>query len=462
MKTTGKILLLIIAIIILAVQCPDCPDHDPTICDSTIWHDSINWIEKDSTIYNYKDSTIYHHVTDTSYVNLDSCECDTIIPAPDEFIIYNKWDLEDHPISEDVNPYYFGELYRYYDLDKGSVVYEELDGEQTKVIKLENPPVIGYGWAFNIEVKVGPFEEIYFSYNFKFDTTWYTTEGGKLPGMGLSPRFIHQNQCPEPESGSQYMTLFKEGGTVMPYFYDHTPFNCWGGHYDYPPYGDADRYINYGNWNEITIRMVNTGIYELWLNGYKVNEMLNRRFGELPGFGEYIDMLIITHFYGGDTEEYRPPDTTYCSFDNFYVWKPQNPIVVGNNPYDRSYILKSPARIKNRELIVDKVITEEGQIYNSGYGSPYGECLDETWMIDAGEGNTVTFDYDYGLAARDYVICYNGNTLDSPLLKSDYGPASGSANVTSTGRYLYIRFSTDKTGDGASGLNGNTTFNYGE
>lgn len=58
--------IVVAAIVMLAAQCPECPPHDPTVCDSTIVYDSVNWI----------DSIVYHHVTiiDTNYI--DTCLCE--------------------------------------------------------------------------------------------------------------------------------------------------------------------------------------------------------------------------------------------------------------------------------------------------------------------------------------------------------------------------------------------------
>lgn len=95
-----KNILIILSIVFLAGQCPTCPEHDPTVCDSTVVHyvDSINWIDeinwvdsiviqyqdstilhiKDSVVVRIKDSTVYHHefIYDTVITELDTCACE--------------------------------------------------------------------------------------------------------------------------------------------------------------------------------------------------------------------------------------------------------------------------------------------------------------------------------------------------------------------------------------------------
>lgn len=79
-----KIALFILSLIFLAARCP-CPNHDPTICDSTNIIDTFvfDTVFREEIIYD----TIITHKTifdtirienviyDTSYVNLDTCLC---------------------------------------------------------------------------------------------------------------------------------------------------------------------------------------------------------------------------------------------------------------------------------------------------------------------------------------------------------------------------------------------------
>lgn len=86
-----KLSLLISSLLFLAAQCPcpDCPEHDPTVCDSINVVDSITYdtipvpvpfpVPVDSVVYD----TIPVHIPvyDTNYINLDTCQCEpTDIP----------------------------------------------------------------------------------------------------------------------------------------------------------------------------------------------------------------------------------------------------------------------------------------------------------------------------------------------------------------------------------------------
>jgi len=76
----------------------------------------------------------------------------------------------------------------------------------------------------------------------------------------------------------------------------------------------------------------------------------------------------------------------------------------------------------------------------------------------------VTFTYTYGLHSDvyglgDMLLIYDGNETDDELLRAHTGAViTTPVTVTSTGRYMFIRFATDQEYN-RIGFTGTLTFN---
>jgi len=159
-----------------------------------------------------------------------------------------------------------------------------------------------------------------------------------------------------------------------------------------------------------------------------------------------INGIELSNYFGGDTENYIPLTECYGYIDNLVVWMPTDDPVVGRNLHDPAQILTTPVEITDKTVHFDELITTSGTVSNTDYGGYYGSCIDETFLIDAGEGNNVIFTLDhYEIGASDFIFFYDGNTTDADMIRIVKGYEYGNKLViTSTGRYLFVRFSSNQ------------------
>lgn len=239
----------------------------------------------------------------------------------------------------------------------------------------------------------------------------------------------------------------------------------------YPPYGTNTVYMNPGNKYTVTLRIVintntsaSNGIMEMWVDGVRVYAQNNRKYWGSANDGS-IDYYSICHFYGGGHDSYYPTEVTYGYIDNVKVWTPKSPVVTGNVLHPTSELPYCPNSIAGKDFLYDDLVTVPGTLRNAEYGTNYSDLKDETWLIDAGVGSTVHYVYTYSISGGsfgwgDYLLFYDGKTTDSPLLVYHNG-ASGSNTVSTTGRYLFVRFVTDKEAGSPTntGFTGALTFN---
>jgi len=237
--------------------------------------------------------------------------------------------------------------------------------------------------------------------------------------------------------------------------------------YDYNPI-----YFLNGCWYNITQRLViNTieggvpqanGIKEVWIDGRMVFRIDNLKMMQDNDPSMRIDALLLSNFYGGDPDYYKPITECYAYIDNITIYMPTDDPVSGQSTHASSTILGTPNEITDRRVYYDYLVTSEGKISNQQYGGTYTGCQDETYLIDAGEGNTVKFSLDFfHLGSKDFIFVYDGNTTDSDLITFIEGYQTGSREVVeSTGRYLFLRFSTNRD-DHALGFEGTVSMSQG-
>jgi hypothetical protein len=395
-----------------------------------------------------------------------------------DFEVFNSWDFEndalgqytDAVIKKDFN---VGFLISHNTTD---IVEDVINGNTTRVLRIRHDGgQLSYG--LDLQVKLGKeYDELYMSYDFKFSDEFNSTEGGKLPGFLGFPR-IPANECPGDDDGFVIKSHFKEGGRVITYHYDRTP-----GH-GYPTwcpwaseaYNYDTIYFNNGCWYNITRRLVmNTftggvanpdGIHEVWIDG----RMMFKETGLIVMSKESdtmkIDGIHIAHWYGGSSIGYTPLTNCYGYIDNVKVWIPVNDPTFGtHNTHDGNYIYPTPDEITDRRVYYDSLRTTTGTLQNSEYGSPYSSCIDEAYLIDAGEGNTVSYNVSDGsIAGHDYLFFYDGNTTDAKLIDmvAGYDPTITGTRLSS-GRYMFVRLSTSRNDGGGNGFTGTISFQENE
>ncbi len=389
-----------------------------------------------------------------------------------EFAIHNLWNFENEELGfysneEILDDFNAVELYSH---DRATIVIDTINDEPTKVMRITHPAeTVWDGFEMQVDLE-RDFEEVYLTYNFKFGDEFNSTEGGKMPGLSGLPKLPWPFVVPVEGHGFWAINMFKPGGRMISYHRDRTTgYVPWSvERYDYNPI-----YFLNGTWYNITQRLViNTiengtamanGIKELWVDGRMIFRIDNLKMMQDDDPTMRIDALLLSNFYGGDTDVYKPNSESYAYIDNIAVYTSPDDLVTGRRLHDPSAILETPFEITDRRVHFDQLITREGKISNREYGSYYSGCIDEAYLIDAGPGNTVTLSLDFfQVGSKDYLFIYDGNSSDSKLLKIIKGYFSGSGEVVeSSGRYLFVRFSTNKY-DHERGWEGTISMSQGE
>jgi hypothetical protein len=386
-----------------------------------------------------------------------------------EFIVYDNWDFENADLGfysdEDIRSDF--DVVTNYHHNSGSIVIDTINNSTTKVLKVTheaNKVSVG----FDLDARLSQdFEEVYLTYNMKFGEEFNSSAGGKLPGLGGFPVVV-ANNCPTDGRGFLCKSLFVRANALTTYHYDDSGYGC--------PWGTSDfklkeMYFTNGSWYNITRRLVmNTftdgipnrdGIHEVWVDGIMIFQENNIIFMEEDNDTMKIDDLNIAHFYGGGIS-YAPLKECYGYMDNFTIWMPSNDSVIGHKLHDPYSVLPTPNVIIDRDLYYDELITTDGTITNYEYGQAYSPCIDEAYLIDAGQGNSVTLTLTGGtIGGGAYLFIYDGKRTDSEILYKIEGYENSLHNTyRSSGRYLFVRFSNSK-GSIEGGFIGEITFNYG-
>jgi len=403
-----------------------------------------------------------------------------------QFTIYNSWDFEslslDASWDENEMDAYFGEIQQDCRDENcvitRAIVSDTINGIPTKVLRIKNiANDVTHGFGGNI-VLGSDYGEIYASYNWKFSNEFNSTSGGKLPGLlGLPEDPLLGTRTPEfpfgvnPRAGygPYCLSMFKQGGRMISYHYDNTiGWSPWS----FPGDNDPDYlydsiYFSNGTWYNITQRLkVNTftegvanadGIKELWVDGRMIFKETGLKLIIDPDQTVLFNAFRLAHFYGGD-QVYAPLTECYGYIDNIKVFAPTNDATLGTqNTHNENNIFTTPNEITDRTVYYDQLITSPGTFQNNDYGHSYYPCIDEATLIDAGPGKTVSYTFSCALFSGDYLFFYDGDKTDSRLIKMSHAALSNQT-VVSTGRYMFVRFSTDKT-DGNTGFSGTITFN---
>ena len=385
-----------------------------------------------------------------------------------EFNILKSWNFEDQEtgyFSKSELVSYFNNVLTTYSAPV-DIVEDVINEQSTNAMRMTHWANDVWHGHTSVVPAGGPYDELYLSYNWKFGEDFNSTHGGKLPGMESHPRDMEQNpDCPRDGYGFICKINFSEANKIFTYHYDRTDHNWTGCPWSNVEYMYHPVYFNNGTWYNITQRIViNTftngvgnsdGIFEVWVDGMLVYQITDLRLllSETPDIR--ANGFSISSFYGGSGFTYTPQNECYTYIDNVKVYIPTDDPVRGHNLHDPDHILETPDEIIDRRVYADELITESGELHNSEWGVSYSSCIDEAYLIDAGEGNSVIFNLDfYQIGSGDYLFFYDGNTSDSELIKVIKGYSYGDkVTIESSGRYLFVRMSVDTDG-GASGFKG--------
>jgi lysophospholipase L1-like esterase len=378
-----------------------------------------------------------------------------------DFTIYNSWNFE----SEELGSYTDNEIAEDFDYtilyshNSANIVNDVINGQNTKVMRITHEPnKVSVGFEMNVDLG-HDYDELYVNYNWKFSNEFDSTAGGKMPGLGGLPNF--GNDCPTGGQGFRVHNLFKQAGKMYSYHYDRTGPAC--------PWSTEDNvneiYMNNGQWYSITQRTVmNTftngvanadGIKEVWIDGRLIFQETNLKLMEVKSESMKIDAFRLANFYGGSID-YAPLNEVYGYIDNIKIYMPSDDSVSGHELHSTSLVIDTPDKITDRKVYYDYLKTTPGTFSNSQYGNTYSPCLDEAWLIDAGAGKRVSFTVNSGHIGHDFLFIYDGDKSDSNLIKL-FNDDSLSGTYTSTGRYMFVRFSTTK-GSGSTGWTGTLSF----
>lgn len=177
-------------------------------------------------------------------------------------------------------------------------------------------------------------EEIYFSYQIKFDNNFDFSMGGKMPGLAGLNKNTNYNpsgckaEGQRADEGFSLRTMFRENGRAIGYFYhqNNPNLNVSGGkkncgeEIDYQHNGKnfsfqrnktylIEQYVKMNDANQ------SNGIVTIHVNGHKVLERKNMVFGESRLYA--INHLFIYLWHGGNNDRWAVDRDSTAYMDNF-------------------------------------------------------------------------------------------------------------------------------------------------
>ena len=201
----------------------------------------------------------------------------------------------------------------------------------------------------------GEYDEVYLSYNIKYEPDWNAPAGGKIPGLNSG-----ENKCPacEPtdcmdEAGNMYnyewdeendvfvydtppdgiaddfsaRHMFQSNDHISYYYYDYDKVHACG-----DSVGVGDSMIFDGDWHNIVLRVrmndigSKNGVMETWIDGENhgfINDILFKTEGSTFGIGA----IAFSNFFGGGGDSCEKIENRFsilCSsgkgFEGYESW----------------------------------------------------------------------------------------------------------------------------------------------
>jgi len=386
------------------------------------------------------------------------------------FTILHEWDFEEPDVwlgvfNADSLDGYFN-MYTTADwADGDSIVLDTINGVQTQVLQIHNTTAAfdrGLQARMYFDALETGYDSVCASWNMKFGTWRYAFDSpgsaGKTPSMsGLPDDNISYLVWPmDPTQSFIEGNLFKAGGRATDYHYNRSDPDGYHNPWTEDSYASGfqledSTYFANDTWYNVTQCItINTigeadGISETWIDGRMIYQF------DWLEFVEDVDLDVnsfrLRNFYSA----VAPTHDSYFLFDNLTIWMP-----VGDTYFDNGTThpigatFSTPVSITDKSFGYDHFIDSEITITTLGYGSALDENSDETWLIDAGAGNTVSIDFTAGVSANgDFIFVYNGKDSNSGIIEWVKGSApdistsfGGDGVVNSTGRYMFVRIVT--------------------
>ena len=397
------------------------------------------------------------------------------VPEPD-FTILHSWDWEDRGLglfNGDSAADYF--TLQFHGSTTGdSVVSITIDGEANKVLQAFQEADewwTGMQIEMNYDAGESGYNEVYASHVYLHGADYCNTSGGKFSGLEGFPIF-NANYPPDRDEGF-YVAPQSRNLRIEDYFYTHgLGFSPWATS-EYV-LGDSI-FLQPGTPYVITQRVVrNTfvgtapnsdGIVEMWVNGRLMFQQDGLLLDSINTYN--IDGFAIASYYGGSDPTDKPYHDCYTYIGDIVIWTPVSDSVIGNVMHAPGPILPTPLALSNNDFYYDTLVTTERTIATLDYNTSLPLNTNNRWLIEAPEGETVTFTMTEGrMFSNDQLFFYNGKSTDAPILFFEDSYDTDLTNnswtspgvVTSTGRYLFISFSGYNTNVYAR-FTGNVTFN---
>jgi len=184
-------------------------------------------------------------------------------------------------------------------------------------------------------------EDVWFSYNTIFKPYFIPVQGGKLPGLSGGD---YSGGGTHPTNGFSARLMFKQDCSLDFYLYWPEMPGEWGSHFGrFPDPKDLSKQFSFYHdtevWHNITtrVKLNSTGNHDGFLEAYLDGICVKRVDGLLLRLDDTVksDLFNITHFFGGNTMDWAPPEDQWIKIDDVLLFISENdvgkPIEVGRD-----------------------------------------------------------------------------------------------------------------------------------
>jgi len=457
------------------------PEDGVDITSTAHYDDAAGFNDSLRNIYNSGDEI---HLNVLGKEQIEQNLVNIINDVPYREVVRYDWATEDVGTWTEAEANFFwgsGVNWRHEYWGTTSIGEDTIGEEYTKILRIRNiADELYHGYsAYPRFPQDSLFDELYCTYMFKFDTTCYVNQGGKL--SGFSGWFYNKDSVDD--IGGPLHTLNFSENKIFDYNYDNSTIQTHPTNEPWSSLAEGDYLYDSiwpvnGNWYQYTIRVkLNTfsgsspnsdGVYEAWIDGRKIISFNGlRNYVDLAAYNaNKLGVSKFGHFYGGSGVSYTPTRDMYGEYGPMVWYQDTADITWGTTDlhHDDS-ILSTPLPSAVDTFLYDVYITSEVPSFDgSSYlNTAYDTITDNTYLIYAGEGSTVSFEITTtSWGSSDYLYIYDGNTTDADLLyvqRTSSGDISGTYN--STQPYMFIRVSygqNDYFPTGAYNLTGVISF----
>ncbi len=172
-------------------------------------------------------------------------------------------------------------------------------------------------------------KEAYLRYYVKFEKGFDFRKGGKLPGlMGGGDSWTRSggNQ-PDGTNGWTLRFMWVDNGKIVVYAYVPKSKNgkwgsqVWGQGIDCNYYAKPDKWICIEQYVNIGTPGKDDGKLKVWIDGVEKININDMRFRNVENNNGKIGGIYFSTFHGGNTDDWRPHNTSYAQFDGFVIAK---------------------------------------------------------------------------------------------------------------------------------------------